>query len=58
MMQYIIISHSAYRVVALKLLADGVPHVVIMVDSVETNVIIVDLQQAVHRGRVVTDNML
>lgn len=49
---------TAHRVLALKLLTDSVPHVVLMVDSVESKVIVVDLQQPVLRGRIVTEDML
>ena len=44
--------------VGLKLLADISPHAVVMVDSVESDVIVVNLQQSVLSGRVVTDDQL
>lgn len=47
-----------YQAVVLKLLTDGVPHVVVVVDSIESNVIIVNLQQPVGCGRVVADDEL
>lgn len=47
-----------YQVVVLKLFTYGVPHVAVMVDSVESNVIIVNLQQPIHWGWVVTDDVL
>lgn len=36
-----------YRVVSLKLLTDVSPHVVFMIDSVEANMVVIDLQQPV-----------
>lgn len=47
-----------YRVIFLKLFTDGVPHVVVMVDSVESNVIIVNFQQPIDWGWVVSDDLL
>lgn len=37
-----------YQMVVLKLFTYGVPHVAVMVDSVESSVIIVNLQQPIH----------
>lgn len=34
----------SYQVVTLKLLTNGVPHIVLIVDSVESHVVIVNLQ--------------
>lgn len=47
-----------YHVVVLKLFTDDVPHVDVVVDSVESNVIIVHLKQTIHWDGVVTDDEL
>jgi len=49
---------TAHQVLVLKLLTDRVPHEAVVVDSVESNVIVVDFQQPVRCGRVVTDDKL
>lgn len=46
-----------YRVVGLKLITDDSPHVVIMTDSVESNMVVIDLYQPVC-GCVVGDELL
>lgn len=47
-----------YQMVTLKLLADVVPYRVLIIDSVESKVVIVNFQKSINRGFVVTDHKL
>lgn len=51
------LAKNSYHVVGLKLLTDLRPHGGVMVDSVETHVVIVDLQQSIRGESVVGDDM-
>lgn len=47
-----------YQVIFEKLFTNGAPHLLLMVHSVEPNVIIVHLQQSIRCSRVITQNKL